>query len=401
MIIGIDASRAFVSDRTGTENYSYHLVTHMLRLPESRAHIFVLFIRPNAFIPQELVGYSNVIIKTVKWRYLWTQIGLASATRMQYGSRGSGAVDLSLDKTERRLNGVTAKQHLDVLWVPAHTLPVLRNPRIRTVVTIHGLEYQWLPEYKNLLQRWYLPLSTKYAAKYADKLIAVSKFTAKQLEKELHTSSKKIKVVYEGVETINSLNHYTNEEMSNVIDKYGIKAKKYILFVGSIQPRKNLPDLIAAFARLSPELSDYKLVIAGGVGWMAEQVFGAAQNSRVSERIIFTGRVSQAELTELYRGAALYVQPSITEGFGLPILEAMAAGVAVVSSDGGALTEVVGDDGVIVGIGDDFVSRLRMAIERVIKDKKLQNNLITKGYKRVKEFTWQKAAKQSLKVLTG
>lgn len=174
MIIGVDASRAFISDKTGTENYSYHLINHLIRLPESRKHQFVLFTRPNAQLPPELAAYTHVLVKEIKWRYLWTQLGLAWQT--------------------------WKKPHLDVLWVPAHTLPILRNPKVKTVVTIHGLEYRWLPEYKNLLQRWYLPLSTFYAVKRADQLIAVSQFTAQQLIKELRTNAKNIKVIPEGVE---------------------------------------------------------------------------------------------------------------------------------------------------------------------------------------------------------
>jgi glycosyltransferase involved in cell wall biosynthesis len=184
MVIGIDASRAFIPDRTGTENYSYHLIKEILRLPESKIHTFVLFIRPNMKVPTELDGYTNVIIKVVPWRYLWTQLGLAWATWGKFS------------------NHKFSNSQMDVLWVPAHTLPIFRNPHIKTVVTIHGLEYQWLPEYKNLLQRWYLPLSTIYAARSADQLIAVSHFTAKQLEKEIHTNRKKIKVVHEGVEMV-------------------------------------------------------------------------------------------------------------------------------------------------------------------------------------------------------
>ncbi|MFZ2199541.1 MAG: hypothetical protein WAV40_01995, partial [Microgenomates group bacterium] len=101
MIIGIDASRAFVSERTGTENYSYHLITEMLRLPSAKKHTFILFIRPNANVPSELIGYSNVIVKTISLKYLWTQLGLAWET--------------------------WKKPKLDVLWIPAHTLPVFRN----------------------------------------------------------------------------------------------------------------------------------------------------------------------------------------------------------------------------------------------------------------------------------
>ena len=388
MLIGIDASRAYVSDKTGTENYSYHLINAMLRLPEAKSHTFVLFIRPNTIVPKEIVGYSNVIVKEVKFKYLWTQVGLAWETYQ--------------------------KLTIDVLWVPAHTLPVLRKPGLKTVVTIHGLEYQWLPEYKNWLQKWYLPLSTYYAAKHADKLIAVSQFTANQLKKELHTSSNKIKVVYEGVDF--GQPEYAENQLYL---KFGITKKQYVLFVGTIQPRKNLVALIEAFALIAKDLPGIKLVIAGAVGWSCEEVLQAPSRCGIQEKVVFTGRVGEAELSQLYQGAALYVQPSITEGFGLPVLEAMAHKVPVVSSDGGALKEVVGSAGIIVQlenpkseilnpkqtlnskIQSEFVDRLADAMKQVLSSKKQQSSLISMGLKRVKSFTWEKAAKDSLEVIVG
>lgn len=388
MLIGIDASRAYVSDKTGTENYSYHLINAMLRLPEAKSHIFVLFIRPNTIVPKEIVGYSNVIVKEVKFKYLWTQVGLAWETYQ--------------------------KLTIDVLWVPAHTLPVLRKPGLKTVVTIHGLEYQWLPEYKNWLQKWYLPLSTYYAAKHADKLIAVSQFTANQLKKELHTSSKKIKVVYEGVDF--GQPEYSENQLYL---KFGVTKKQYVLFVGTIQPRKNLVALIEAFALIAKDLPGIKLVIAGAVGWSCEEVLRAPSRCGIQEKVVFTGRVGELELSQLYQGAALYVQPSITEGFGLPVLEAMAHKVPVVSSDGGALKEVVGSAGLIVQlenpksetlnpkqtlnskIQSEFVDRLADAMKQVLSSKKPQSSLISMGLKRVKSFTWEKAAKDSLEVIVG
>ncbi len=391
MLIGIDASRAYVSDKTGTENYSYHLINAMLRLPEAKSHTFVLFIRPNTIVPKEIVGYSNVIVKEVKFKYLWTQVGLAWETYQ--------------------------KLTIDVLWVPAHTLPVLRKPGLKTVVTIHGLEYQWLPEYKNWLQKWYLPLSTYYAAKHADKLIAVSQFTANQLKKELHTSSKKIKVVYEGVRL--SSREATPAGLREVINQFGLQDKKYVLFVGTIQPRKNLVALIEAFALIAKDLPGIKLVIAGAVGWSCEEVLRAPSRCGIQEKVVFTGRVGEAELSQLYQGAALYVQPSITEGFGLPVLESMAHKVPVVSSDGGALKEVVGSAGLIVQlenpkseilnpkqtlnskIQSEFVDRLANAMKQVLSSKKQQSSLISMGLKRVKSFTWEKAAKDSLEVIVG
>lgn len=370
MVIGIDCSRAFVEDKTGTENYSYHLIKHMVRLPEADQHQFVLFTRPKALIPG-WVGKKNVQIRPIHWRYLWTQIGLA---------------------------GETWKTRLNVLWVPSHTLPILRKPGMATVVTIHGLEYQWLPEYRNWLQSWYLPLSTMYAAARATQLIAVSKFTRSQLHRQLHTDSKKVKVVYEGVEKTKPLDQST---VDTILTKYGLQDKRYILFVGSVQPRKNLVALTRAFAQFTQRNGEYKLVIAGGMGWMAEEVLRTPREVGISEKVVFTGRVADLVLHALYQGASVYAQPSVTEGFGLPIIEAMASGVPVVASDGGALPEVVQEAGLVVPLGKDFEKNLARGLERVIKSNQLRVMLVKAGKQRVSVLTWQKAAAETFKVLTN
>ncbi len=370
MIIGIDASRAFIDDRTGTENYSYHVITQMLKLPEAKKHIFVLFTRPNAKVPSEIALYDNVIVKNIKFRYLWTQVGLAWET--------------------------WKKPQIDVLWIPAHTLPVLRKPGLQTVVTIHGLEYQWLPEYKNILQKWYLPLSTYYAAKNAAGIISVSEYTAKQLQKETLISKKNIKVIHEGV--MFSSNPVI-QNSSKVLNMFGIEKEKYILFVGSVQPRKNLVALIEAFSIFSRLHTDYKLVIAGGIGWMADDILQAPAKYNISEKVVFTGRVSDAVLDGLYSHAQMYVQPSITEGFGLPVLEAMGHGVPVISSDGGALSEVVGEAGVIVSLKNGFVSELAKTMGKLCENSEKRSQLIAAGKKRVSELTWSKTAKETFNYL--
>ncbi|KKU87832.1 MAG: AprM [Microgenomates group bacterium GW2011_GWF2_47_9] len=364
MIIGVDCSRALVSERTGTENYSYSVIKEMLRLPEAKKHKFVLYVRPNVIIP-DFLKLKWVTVREIPYKFLFTQLGLA---RELY------------------------KEEVDVLWIPAHTLPILRPKGLKTVVTIHGLEYKWLPEYKNLLQRWYLPLSTKYAARSADRVISVSHFTKGQLVAEFGILPGKIKVIHEG------FTRYTGERLSakKVLGKYGIGGR-YILFVGSLQPRKNIASLIAAFGELP---GDTQLVISGNQGWMDGDIYQALGKSPCPERIIFTGRVSDQELAELYRGASLYVQPSITEGFGLPILEAMGWGIPVVSSDGGALPEVVGEAGIVVPLGPLFSDRLVRAMERALM-KSTAQRLVKRGLVRVRKFTWKKVAKETLSMLVS
>lgn len=376
MVIGIDASRAFISERTGTENYSYELITHMLRLTASKKHTFVLFIRPNAKIPKELGGYNNVSVKLINFPVLWTQVGLAMAT---WGAK------------------------LDVLWIPAHTLPILRRRSLKTVVTIHGLEYKYLPQYNNWLQRWYLPLSTFYAAREADRLICVSESTKRDLIAETGIDTEKTTVIYEGANFSNSAIQQISNSANKFYESFGIESKKYLLFVGTVQPRKNVGALITAFARVRKDYPDYKLVIAGGVGWDAERDLALPQTLGIPDSVIFTGRVSPEILQSLYLGASIYVQPSWTEGFGLPVLEAMTYGVPVVVSDGGALPEVVGSAGEIVSLDGGmktFAKRLALVILTLIRDPKKQETLKQRGLLRVKEFGWKVAAERTLKLLT-
>lgn len=364
MRIGIDASRAFDNQKTGTETYSYQIIKHLLALPEISKHEVILYVKvsPSSVPPLNLRGGKSggVIFKQISMSYLWTQIGLAYQTWV--------------DK-------------LDVLWVPAHTLPILARPGLAKVVTIHGIEYEWLPAYENWLQRWYLPLSTQYAVRSAQKIIAVSDFTKQQLIKRLGAEANKISVVHEGI------NYQDPKRSSNVLDRYNLKKQQYLLFIGTIQPRKNLKRLIEAFILLKLRSKIYHLVIAGKLGWSYQDVLDAADKN-----VVITGFVSDEDRNILLKNALVYVQPSITEGFGLPVLEAMAAGVPVVSSSGGALAEVVGDAGLLFGPLD--VNDICHKLSLVIRSHTLQTALIKKGKERIKEFSWEKAARETYKILT-
>src|SRR3989344_1856509 len=308
MRIGMDVSRAFVEEPTGTERYSYEIITRLVALPEAKRHEWILYTRnviptealakwrdPSTHSTSLRAGSLGMTIRRIPMKYLWTQVGLAYRTWVD---------------------------RLDVLWVPAHTLPVLRNPRLKTVVTVHGIEYEWLPAYENRLQSWYLPLSTKYAVASADKIIAVSEFTKKQLMERLGADERKISVVYEGVSQQRSV---TSVQRSEILHKLHLRPGRYLLFIGTIQPRKNLERLIEAFLKL--KIKNLKLVICGKWGW------GYKKLQEIKDKnIIFTGYVSDEERQVLLENALVYVQPSITEGFGLPVLEAMAAAVPVARS---------------------------------------------------------------------
>ena len=366
MRIGIDASRAFGEQRTGTEEYSYQIIKHLLALPQAREHEWILYVKSQILNPKFQIN-SNVQMIQIPMKYLWTQVGLAARTWV--------------DK-------------LDVLWIPAHTLPVVRQAGLRTVVTIHGLEYEWLPEYSNWLQRWYLPLSTQYAVLSAGKIIAVSEFTKWQLVERLEAEEKKISVIHEGV----------SRTGLHLVRQKSPKEQPYLLFIGTIQPRKNLQRLIEAFAILKSQIPNLnlKLVIAGKLGWMYDEVLAAPKKWGVEDKVVFTGYINEAERNSLLRNALVYVQPSITEGFGLPVLEAMVFGVPVVSSQGGALKEIINihypmSNKILFDPYDvkDMVDKISL----VLRDQRLRKEMIIAGRKL--KFSWDEAAERTYKILNS
>lgn len=351
MIIGVDASRAEIEDKTGTENYSSELIRALLELPEADQFTWRLYNR-----------------EKIPWRRLWTQGGLA----------------LEL-----------WRHPVDVLWIPAHTLPVLRPKKLKTVVTIHGLEYEYLPGYYRFPQKLYLNKSTEYAVKHADRLIAVSNWTKTQLIKRLGADPKKIFVIHEGVSNRiikAKTSQFKPEYRRQIRHKYNLP-QDYILFVGTIQPRKNLVRLIKAFSSITfPECD---LVIAGKPGWMYEPIVAEAKKNR---RVHLIGRVADADLAAVYKLAKLFVWPSLMEGFGLPILEAMTLGIPVIASDRGALPEVAGDAALLVD--PTRTADLTKAIKLCLENEDLRQGLIEKGFRRAAKFSWEQAAKLTLKILT-
>lgn len=390
----MDASRAFVEKVTGTERYSREVIERLVSLPEAGEQEWVWYVRQGQKSKIEGVELkSKVKVVEIPMKFLWTQVGLAYRTWVD---------------------------RLDVLWVPAHTLPALRKPGVKTVVTIHGIEYEWLPAYENAWQRWYLPLSTQYAVHSADRVIAVSRFTKRQLVERLGADEGKIVVIYEGA----SGNAKKKGRSDGILQRLGLEPKHYLLFVGTIQPRKNLERLVEAFAGLGAEFSDLKLVIAGKRGWKYAEVLAAPKKFGVEARVVFAGYVSDAERQFLLQKAVVYVQPSITEGFGLPVLEAWQAEVPVVSSGGGALAEILGASGEGPGGGEkrevsgglertkdgggagagfdpydvgDMMGKLR----QVLGSRKLQQQLIERGKVRLKGFDWDRTTEKTYKVITN
>lgn len=308
-------------------------------------------------------------IQPIRWPYLWTQGGLALQT------------------------WTTSP---DVLFIPAHTLPVLGNPRVRTVVTIHDLGVEWLPQYHQFPQKLYMTWATDWAVGHAARIIAVSQATQADIIKRYKRRSKEIHVIYEAVDR-SLFRPIPEGEADRMLRKYKIR-RPYFLFVGTIQPRKNLVRLIEAFSiflKKDPRNST-ALVLAGKSGWLYDAIYDAPQRFGIERRVHFIGHVPPLDLPALYSAAECFVFPSLFEGFGLPILEAFACGCPVITSNTSSMPEVAGDAALL--IDPTSVEGIAGAMQQVV-DRTVRKRLFHRGKLQLKEFSWEKAARQTLAIL--
>lgn len=229
--------------------------------------------------------------------------------------------------------------------------------------------------------------------KNVDSVITISMSTKCDVMKYLKAPEEKIKVVYNGVnEGFKPLNE---KEIDDFRQKYNLNFP-FILYVGVLQPRKNIPTLIKAYYKIKKEGMKHKLIIAGGKGWKYKEIFETVERFNLQKDVIFTGHVLDADLPKLYNAADLFVFPSIYEGFGLPPLEAMACGCPVITSNTSSLPEVVGDAGIMVDPYD--VDGLAKAMGEVLTNESIKQDMIKKGLERAKIFSWEKCAKETLEV---
>lgn len=360
MKIGIDASKVTLAHKTGTENYSYNLIRELLALDHDNDYL--LYLREDP--PSYLLNIANVTFKKIPLPRLWTQAGLAS---------------------EAVFNPP------DLLFIPAHTMPFVRRPGLKTVVTIHDLGAEFLQEYHQFPQKLYLNKTTEFVARFASHLIAVSQSTKKDLTERLGVSEDRITVVYEGWDR-DVFHKPKGEEIDSVRARYHLD-NDYLIFVGTIQPRKNLERLIEAFARAKVGVD---LVLAGKPGWLVDPIFAAPQRYGVKDRVKFLGPVSNEELPGLYGGAKALAFPSLYEGFGIPVLEAMASGTVVLTSKTTSLPEVGGEAAEYVDPNN--VGSIKEGLERIVINEQLRHRLLENSIKQIQKFSWEKAGKETLAV---
>jgi len=361
MLIGINAAAALKQPRTGVEEYTYQLIRHLAMLKESKEHRFLLYVPSSATFFRNQSRPLNFIFKELLWRGpMWTQLRLA--------------LEMSINQPE-------------VLFIPVHVLPFV-HPK-NSVVTLHGVEYEYYPQMYPRQHLRYLRWSTRYALKKARKIIAVSENTRKDLLKWYHAQPEKIAVVHHG---------FSFEKASLPSpENNSFEKRPYILFVGRLEAKKNILGLLKAFDLLKKKYKvPHKLILGGPRGYGYEKIITPWRSRR--NDIIEKGYLTEKEKWLLLQKADVFVLPSFYEGFGLPILEAQAAGCPVVTSNVSSLPEIAGQGALLVDPKD--IEQIAEAMYKIINEEQCRKNLIKEGYQNLKRFSWQRCAQETLKILT-
>lgn len=369
MIIGIDGNEANVPTRVGIGEYAFQLLSQFYSLKKQKKteSEFVIYLKdePLSHLPPEDEGWTYKIIKPRKF---WTRIGLP--------------LNLFLDKEKPA-----------IFFSPSHYGPYI-SP-VKTAISIMDLSYIHFPELFAKKDVYQLTNWTAHSAKQANHIFTISNMSKNDIMKEYQVASSDVTVTHLGIKEAYLVN---TEKMADIRTKFSIQGD-YILFVGTLQPRKNITRLIEAFSKVikAEGHEDLQLVIVGKKGWLYEKILEAPNTYHVLEQVKFLDFVSDEDLPGLYEQAKCYVLPSLYEGFGLPVLEAMKYGCPVITSNISSLPEAGGDAALYVDpySPDDIAEK----IVYLLDNPKVQKEMREKGYEHIKKFSWEKTAKETLDVL--
>ena len=268
----------------------------------------------------------------------------------------------------------------------------------KSVSIVYDLSFEYLPQFVEPNNQKFLSENVKKAVKWSDKIISISTNSQKEICKFYGLNKSQVPIIYCGINRAEFF-RWPKDKVEQVKSKYKISGD-YIIFMGNIEPRKNLKNLLLAYEQLDPKLvRKCSLLLVGARGWLDDEIFSIIKRLKKAGNKIQQpdGWVEDIDRAALYSGAALSVYPSLYEGFGLPPLESMACGTPAITSNNSSLPEVVGD--AAVQVNAESVSELSAAMAKVLTDRKLRDSLVAKGYEQVKKYSWHKEAEKLLKIL--
>lgn len=370
MKIWIDGYEANVPQRLGSSQISFELINHLEKIDHQNEYTILLPGLPMDDLPKERAGWKYRVLKPGR---LWTRIALPLAL-------------------------FTSRNKPDLFFSPTHYIP--RFSPVKRVVTIFDLSFLHFPEMFNKKDLWQLTNWTKYSIINADHILTISNFSKKDILDQYKINPNKITVSYPGYDKTTFRPIKDPTKINSVKKKYQI-GDNYIIYIGTIQPKKNLIRLMEAFAKVAND-QNLELVVVGKTtglgrqGWKFEEVLETPKKLGIEDKVIFSGFVPTKDLPLLISGASVFILPSLWEGFGIPVAEAMACGTPVIVSNVSSLPEVVGKAGLFV---DPYsVDQIEQAIRTITTDKKLHERLVLASFEQVKKFSWDKMTKDVLKI---
>ncbi|PIP26291.1 MAG: hypothetical protein CO140_01165 [Candidatus Moranbacteria bacterium CG_4_9_14_3_um_filter_40_7] len=382
--IGIDVRCLTEGRRTGVEEYTINLLREILRFDVQNEYLLFLnswkdsrtdlaWLKEFPKVQIKRFKIPNKILNFCFWYLNWPKI-------------------------DRLLGGV------DVFFMPNLTFYALSR-KVKLIVAWHDLSFERYPEMFSLKRRlWHYLVQPKKICRRAEKIIAVSQSTKNDLTGLYEINSEKIAVLYSGIADKFKIIDRNDKKLIAVKEKYHLPYR-FILYLGTIEPRKNIISLISAYNQLriwarkenNEDLHKYRLVIAGQNGWMMDRILKEIENSPFCEDILKINFIEEEDKEYFYNLASLFVYPSFFEGFGFPPLEAMRCGVPVIVSHSSSLPEVVEDGGIL--IDPNRPSEIAVAMREVLTSPILRADLIKKGLKQAQKFNWRKSAKNFITYL--
>jgi glycosyltransferase involved in cell wall biosynthesis len=357
--IGLEASRANKVKKTGTEWYAWHMLQQFKQLDKDNK--FIVYY--NDFLADDLKETpANFLSKRLKWpfRKFWTHL---------------------------RLGFELLKRPVDKFFA-SNAVPLFTRGEV--IATVHDLGFLKNPELYHPIERIYQKVSHRLTISKADKIIAPSQATKKDIIKFYPQAKAKIQVIYHGW-AHDDFKEISDVHKEKIKDKYNLP-ENFILYIGRLEAKKNISNLIKAYQKTNRE---WPLVLAGRPGnYGYQEIEKLATSEDLKNDVIILGYVSQKNYIRLLGSASLFMFPSKFEGFGIPILEAMGAGLPVLCSDLPVLREIAGEAALF--FNPDDVEDIQNKMERVIKDVNLQKELIAKGQERCQRFSWETTARQTL-----
>lgn len=373
--IGIDGNEANNVDRVGIGQYAHHLLKHIYELVKDDKNIQINIYLKNQPIKDLPPISDNWKYQVFGPKFLWTQLALPMRLTFQ-------------------------REKPKVFFSPTHYAP--RFCPCKRVISVMDLSYLRYPEMFLKKDLWQLKNWTSYSIRKSEKIFTISQFSKDAIISNFNVSENKVIVTYPGYDKELFKPQYDSKkllEAYTILKKlYGISGR-FILYVGTIQPRKNILNLVKAFQELKKNKKNrnLQLIIVGKHGWLYKEIINEINKFSINKDIILSDYISDDILIKLYQSALGFILPSFYEGFGLPVVEAMACGCPVAVSNRSSLPEIVGEAGLI--FDPDKIQDIMAKLDLLISNNQERNQYIKKGLLHVKKFDWRNCAETTLQVL--